>query len=214
MIVAIDGPAGAGKSTVARAVADALGFHYLDTGALYRAVTVAAHRRGIDPSDAASLARLAAATDIDGGRLLVGGEDVTDALRDPVASAAMSLVAAHPDVRAALIPIQRRSAQIGDVVIEGRDIGTTVFPDAAVKVFLTADAIERARRRAAQLGSDNPGEIDRIARSISERDRVDSSRAVSPLARAQDAVLLDTSGVPFEEVVQRIVEIVKKKAPR
>lgn len=215
MIVAIDGPAGAGKSTVARAVADALGFRYLDTGALYRAVTVAAHRREIDPADVAPLARLAAETDMneDGSRLTVAGQDVTDALRDPAASAAVSVVAAHPQVRAALIPIQKQWARSGDVVVEGRDIGTTVFPGAQVKLFLTADANERAKRRAAQLGSNDPAEIDRIAQSISERDRVDSSRSTSPLTRADDAVLIDTSDMPFDEVVGRIVEIVREASP-
>jgi cytidylate kinase len=211
MIVAIDGPAGAGKSTVARAVADSLGFEYLDTGALYRAVTVAAFDAGIEPNDEASLARLAGGVTTDvGGRLVVRGSDVTDRLRDPEASAAVSVVAAHPQVRAALIPLQRRVASGGDVVVEGRDIGTTVFPEAEIKVFLTADADERARRRARQMGrGDDATYVDRISKSITERDETDSLRAASPLAKADDAVLLDTSGMPFEEVVGKVVEIVR-----
>jgi cytidylate kinase len=135
---------------------------------------------------------------------------VTDRLRDPEASAAVSVVAAHSQVRAALIPLQRRVASGGDVVVEGRDIGTTVFPEAEIKVFLTADADERARRRARQLGrGDDATYVDRISKSITERDETDSLRAASPLAKADDAVLLDTSGMPFEEVVGKVVEIVR-----
>lgn len=211
MIVAIDGPAGAGKSTVARAAADALGFLYLDTGALYRAVAVAARHARVDASDAAALAGLAATIRVDpaDGRVLVGERDVTAELRDPEATASVSLVAAHPEVRAALIPVQRRGAETHDVVVEGRDIGTTVFPGAGVKIFLTAEPAERARRRARQLGRANEDEVARVAREISQRDELDSARAASPLMMAEDSVLLDTTDLTLDEVVARVVAIVR-----
>lgn len=200
MVVAIDGPAGAGKSTVARAVADALGFTYLDSGAMYRCVGLAAAERpGEAPGEIA--ARLA----IDlGERILSDGRDVTEAIRTPRASEAASRVAADPAVRAAVVAQQQRLVADGDWVAEGRDIGTVVAPDAAVKVFLTASPEERARRRAAQIGAD-------LATVLAEqtlRDERDTTRAHSPLVAADDAVPLDTTGLSQDEVVARVVALV------
>lgn len=207
MIVAIDGPAGAGKTTVARAVADRLGFAHLDTGALYRVVTMLALEKGVDLDDAAGIAALIADADIAivDGKVSVGTRDVTAAIRSTDVTAAVSQVAAHPAVRAALVPHQRAAAS-SDVVIEGRDIGTQVFPDADVKVFLTANPRARALRRARELGAEDA--LDRLESEIAARDRADSTRSASPLARATDAVELDTSDMPFDAVVDRVVAAV------
>jgi cytidylate kinase len=210
--VAIDGPAGAGKSTVARAVADELGYSYLDTGALYRAVALAALSRGIDPGDEPALAAVARDLEISltDGRVSLAGEDVTDRVRAPDVTAVVSTVAAHPRVRAALLERQRALARAGDVVMEGRDIGTTVLPDADVKIFLTASELERARRRAEQQGFPTDDEsIAQLKESIAERDVADATRDVSPLTHAADANLLDTSDLTIDEVVKRIVDAVR-----
>jgi cytidylate kinase len=201
MVVAIDGPAGAGKSTVARAVARELGFVYLDSGAMYRAVGLMTLRSG----GAASAQAEALEIEL-GGRVLVGGEDVTDAIRSPEVSEAASRVATNERVRAALVKKQRALLAAGDWVAEGRDIGTVVAPDAAVKVFLTADAEERARRRAAELGTD----ADTVLRDQALRDAKDTTRTHSPLERAPGAVELDTTGLTVDEVVARIVELVER----
>jgi cytidylate kinase len=201
MVVAIDGPAGAGKSTVARAVARELGFVYLDSGAMYRAVGLMTLRSG----GAASAQAEALEIEL-GGRVLVGGEDVTDAIRSPEVSEAASRVATNERVRAALVRKQRALLAAGDWVAEGRDIGTVVAPDAAVKVFLTADAEERARRRAAELGTD----ADTVLRDQALRDAKDTTRTHSPLERAPGAVELDTTGLTVDEVVARIVELVER----
>jgi CMP/dCMP kinase len=193
MLVAIDGPAGAGKSTVARAVAAALGFTYLDTGAMYRAAAISG-----DPINA----QIA----FPDGRVVVNGTDVSEDIRTPEASRRASEVAADPAVRRAMVEQQRRLIDSGDWVAEGRDIGTVVAPDAEVKVFLTADQSERARRRAAELGAD-PHEIER---ELAIRDQRDMSRAESPLKRADDAVELDTTGLTIDEVVERIVTLVPR----
>lgn len=200
MVVAIDGPAGAGKSSVARAVAQALGFTYLDTGAMYRSVGLAAARDGVDPAVAAERARIEL-----GERVLLDGADVTEAIRTPEASEAASRVASDPGVRKALVAQQRRIVADGDWVAEGRDIGTVVAPDAAVKVFLTASAEERARRRAVQIGAD-------VATVLAEqtiRDERDAGREHDPLAAADDAVLLDTTGLSLDEVVAKVSELVE-----
>jgi cytidylate kinase len=195
MVIAIDGPAGAGKSTVARAVAERLGFTYLDTGAMYRAVALAAAGR----EDQA--AAIAAGADIRvGDRVLLDGRDVTDAIRTPDVSAGASRVAADPGVREALVRLQQEIVRDGDWVAEGRDIGSVVAPDAAVKVFLTASAQERARRRAAQTG----GDPERVLREQEERDRRDASADRSVLEPATDAVPVDTTGLTLEEVVAQI----------
>jgi cytidylate kinase len=201
MVVAIDGPAGAGKSTVARALADALGFTYLDSGAMYRAVGVMASRHG------GPAAERAAELDIElGERVLANGEDVTDAIRTPEASEAASAVATDPAVRAELVKKQRELLASGDWVAEGRDIGTVVAPDAAVKVFLTASPEERARRRADELGTD----ADTVMRDQALRDAQDMDREHSPLMRAPGAVDVDTSGLTVDQVVERIAELVEQ----
>jgi cytidylate kinase len=205
MVVAIDGPAGAGKSTVARAVADRLGFTYLDSGAMYRAVALAALERGQDP------AAVAGNVHIDlGDCVVLDGRDVTDAIRDPAVSEAASRAAAEPAVRAAMVDQQRRLLGEGDWVAEGRDIGTVVAPEAEVKVFLTADPHERARRRAAELGVD-PATV--LAEQVI-RDQRDLTRADSPLVKAPDAVEVDTTGLSLDEVVRRVVELVDQARAR
>jgi len=185
MLVAIDGPAGAGKSTVARAVARALGFTYLDSGAMYRAVALAGDR------DPASLG-----IRFDGDRVLLDGEDVTDAIRTPEVSRAASERATDPAVRAAMVAKQRALIASGDWVAEGRDIGTVVAPDARVKVWLTADEAERARRRGQPVDE------------VRERDTRDAGRDISPMLPAADAVEVDTSGLGIDDVVARVVDLV------
>lgn len=202
-IVAIDGPAGAGKSTVARAVADRLGFTYLDSGAMYRAAALAALRRHMDP------AGIAASLTIEvGDRVLLDGEDVTDQIRAREISEAASRAAADPEVRSAMVAEQRRLLSSGDWVAEGRDIGTVVAPGADVKVFLTADARERARRRAAELGADP----ETVLTEQAIRDERDRSREHSPLEPAPGAVVLDTTGLDIPGVVERIVGLVREAA--
>jgi CMP/dCMP kinase len=193
MIVAIDGPAGAGKSSVARAVADALGFTFLDTGAMYRAAALAG--------------RADAEIAFDGDRVLLDGGDVTDAIRTPRVSEAASRAAADPEVRRALVRRQRELMASGDWVAEGRDIGTVVAPDAEVKVFLTASAPERARRRAEQIGAD----LGTVLAEQRIRDARDAAREHSPLAAAPDALELDTTQLAFDEVVARIVALVRER---
>jgi cytidylate kinase len=201
MVVAIDGPAGAGKSTVARESARALGFTYLDSGAMYRAVGLMTARHGGPPADRA------AELDIElGDRVVANGEDVTDAIRTPQASEAASQVATDPRVREALVQKQRELLASGDWVAEGRDIGTVVAPEAEVKVFLTASPEERARRRAEQLGTD----VDTVLRDQAIRDAQDRDRLHSPLKPAPDAVELDTSGLGIDEVVTRVVDLVNR----
>jgi cytidylate kinase len=192
MVIAIDGPAGAGKSTVARAAAERLGFTYLDSGAMYRAVAL----RGGDPATVAREARIEL-----GERVTLDGEDVTEQIREPWVSEAASSVASDPAVREALVDQQRRILADGDWVAEGRDIGTVVAPDAAVKVFLTADPAERARRRAAELGADEQV----VLRELVMRDERDRTREASPLVAAPDAVPVDTTGLSLDEVVEQIV---------
>jgi cytidylate kinase len=201
MVVAIDGPAGAGKSTVARAAARALGFTYLDSGAMYRAVGLMAQRQGGAASDRAE------ELDIQlGDRVLANGEDVTDAIRAPEVSEAASRVATNPKVRAALVQKQRELLANGDWVAEGRDIGTVVAPDAEVKVFLTASPEERARRRAEELGTD----ARTVLKDQALRDAQDMEREHSPLMAAPGAVELDTSGLSVDEVVDRVVGLVER----
>jgi cytidylate kinase len=196
VVIAIDGPAGAGKSTVARRVAGALGFTYLDTGAMYRAAALSALR-----GRPAHEARIEL-----GEQVLLDGEDVTGAIRTPEVSEAASRLAADPDARAALTARQREILSGGgDWVAEGRDIGTVVKPDAEVKVFLTADPGERARRRAAELGVD----VSEVLEQQARRDERDTGRAVAPLVAADDAVLLDTTALDIDAVVARVVELAR-----
>ena len=200
MVVAIDGPAGAGKSTVARAAARALGLTYLDSGAMYRAVALMTLRHGGAASEHAEDLEI-----VLDDRVLVDGEDVTEAIRAPEVSDAASRVATNEKVRAALVRKQRALLADGDWVVEGRDIGTVVAPDAAVKVFLTASPEERARRRADELGADP----DTVLRDQALRDAQDSAREHSPLGLAPGAVELDTTGLGVDEVVARIVDLVE-----
>ncbi|MET0603364.1 MAG: (d)CMP kinase [Baekduia sp.] len=193
MLVAIDGPAGAGKSTVARAVARALGFTYLDTGAMYRCVALAASR-GLDEVAALEIA-------FDGDRVLLGAEDVTELIRTPMISDQASVVANDPRVREALVAQQRALIAAGDYVAEGRDIATVVAPEAEVKVFLTAHPAERARRRAAELGADPED----VAAELLSRDERDSGHGRTTLEPAPGAELLDTTGLSVEDVVAAIV---------
>jgi cytidylate kinase len=208
-VVAIDGPAGAGKSTVARRVAEALGFSYLDTGAMYRAVALVALERGVPLDDAKALARLVKETAVEtaGDRTTVDGRDVSARIRDADVTAAASLVAAHRAVREALVGRQRKLAQERDIVMEGRDIATAVAPDATVKVFLSASLEERARRRLAQLGRPNDsGALAELRASLASRDRADADREASPFAKAQGAIEIDSTHKSIHEVVREIVE--------
>jgi cytidylate kinase len=200
MIVAIDGPAGAGKSSVARGVAEALGYTYLNSGSMYRAVGLLTLREGGAASEHARDLDLAP-----GPRALLRGEDVTEALRTPEVSEAASKVAVNPLVREALVAKQRELLSDGDWVVEGRDIGTVVAPESPVKVFLTASPEERARRRAAELGTDP----DTVLRDQALRDAQDESREHSPLQKAPDAVEVDTTGRTVDEVVRQIVDLVR-----
>jgi cytidylate kinase len=204
VIVAIDGPAGAGKSTVGRAVAARLGLQYLDTGAMYRAVTFAALRRGIDPTDESDVASLAAAIEmtLDGSAVIVDGVDATVEIRGREVTAAVSAVAANSRVRAELVRRQRSwVAEHGGGVVEGRDIGSVVFPDATLKLYVTASPRVRAERRVAEIG----GNVDDVEASIIERDRKDSTRADSPLMESSDAIVVDTTGSSVDEVVDHVL---------
>lgn len=201
MLIAIDGPAGAGKSTVARAVAARLGFTYLDSGAMYRCVGLLSIQ---EPAQAPGQLAQRAGIEL-GKRVLLGGRDVTDAIRTPEVARAASRVAADPAVRRALVAKQRELIAAGDCVAEGRDIGTVVAPHAEVKVFLTASPQERARRRAVELGEDPEAVLAEQAR----RDERDSVREHSPLVPAADAIELDTTGLAAEEVVQRIASLAR-----
>lgn len=217
-IIAIDGPAGAGKSTVARAVADRLGYLYIDTGAMYRAVALKVIREGIPLSEAAKISGLAKRTEIkfelvDGEQhIFADGEDVTDEIRKPEATRLSSPVSAIQGVRKRLVEIQRQMGEEGGIVMEGRDIGTVVFPNAEVKVFLTASVTERARRRMEQMKEMGmEADVDQIAADIRERDLRDSSREHAPLKLAPGAVLLETDNMSAEQVVDAIVGIHDEK---
>ena len=209
MVIAIDGPAGAGKSTVARGVAAALGFTYLDSGAMYRSVALAARRAGIDVDDAGAVAQLARgrAFDFAGQAVSQDGEDVSAAIRDPAVSEAASRVSVHPGVRAALVQRQRDLIAAGRYVAEGRDIGTVVSPDSPLKIFLNASDTERARRRAAETGETYAD----VLASQGERDRRDRAREHGALRAADDAVELDTTGVGVDEIVSRVVAIARER---
>jgi cytidylate kinase len=200
-VIAIDGPAGAGKSTVARAVAARLGFTYLDSGAMYRSVALAAARRGVDPAELAPQLRIEP-----GERVLLDGEDVTDQIRTAAVSEAASQAAANPRLREAMVAQQRRLLSDGDWVVEGRDIGSVVAPDADLKLFLEADPRERARRRAQELGADP--EIVFSEQAI--RDQRDRGREHSPLHPAPGAVVLDTTGLSVDQVVERVVDLLRR----
>jgi cytidylate kinase len=209
MVIAIDGPAGAGKSTVARALAAALDFTYLDSGAMYRCVALAALREGADVDDGAAITAIATAISIElaGERVLLDGEDVSEAIREPRVSEASSRVSVHPGAREALVERQRQLIGTGRYVAEGRDIGTVVSPDSPLKVFLTASQQERARRRAAQTGEDPAA----VLAAQQERDRRDESREHSALRAAADAVELDTTGLSRDEVVAHVADLARAR---
>jgi cytidylate kinase len=220
MIVTIDGPAGSGKSSTARAVARRLGFRHLDSGAFYRAVTYAALESGIPPShwpelttDALSGFRISARPAEDGFRLFRGDDDITERIRSPEVNAHVSLMARVPAVRHWLLDRLRNAAQTTDLVADGRDMGTVVFPQAEVKVFLVADPAVRARRRLAEQGHAHPDAslITDESRRLQERDRIDSERATAPLRRAPDAVDIDTTRLAFDEQVERVVQLVRDR---
>ena len=205
-IIAIDGPAGSGKSTVAKAVADRLRMDYLDTGAMYRAVAFAAMRRGIAPSDTEPVARMTRDLQLDvAEKVTVDGVDATIEIRSPEVTRAASAVAANPEVRTELVRRQREWAAVhGGGVIEGRDIGTVVFPSADLKVYLTAADAERASRRSKEMLDLH---YDQVAADIARRDRADSTRSVSPMAVADDAIQLDTTGHDVDQVVESVVAL-------
>ena len=209
MVIAIDGPAGAGKSSVARGTAAALGFTYLDSGAMYRCAALAALDRGVDLDDPEAMGDLASEIEIglEGDRVSLDGRDVSAAIREPATSAAASRVSVHARVREAMVARQRRLIEAGRYVAEGRDIGTVVSPDSPLKVFLTATPEERARRRAAQTGED---EVDVLA-AQRERDARDSSREHSALRASDDAVELDTTGLSLDEVISRVVDLARER---
>jgi cytidylate kinase len=219
LIIAIDGPAGAGKSTVARAVARRLGYLFINTGAMYRAVAWKALRQGVSLDDATRIGQLAGeslielAGDVDSMRVLIDGRDITDEVATPQISQAASVVSAIPTVRRALVARQQQMGRAGGVVIEGRDIGTQVFPNAEVKIYLDASAEARAQRRFDEDSARGVAvaSFDQMKSEIEERDLRDKTRADSPLTQAEDAVYIDSSAMAIEEVVERILEIVKSK---
>ena len=216
-VVAVDGPVGSGKSTVARRVAGRLGYLYLDTGAMYRAVGLLATEAGVDLDDEAAVLPVAAAARLrfdDDGRLWAGDRDVSGLIRSLEMGAAASVVSALPGVRRLLVERQRELGSGADIVMEGRDIGTNVFPDAEVKVFLTARPEVRAARRAAELRAKGDDvDEDAVLAALIERDRRDSEREVAPLRKAGDAVEVDTSGRTLDEVVDVVVAVVGEKVP-
>ncbi|MCB0950019.1 MAG: (d)CMP kinase [Mycobacterium sp.] len=220
LVIAIDGPAGTGKSSVARGLARSLGARYLDTGAMYRIVTLSVLRNGIGLGDAAAIAavadgiELAVGHDPDEDRSYLAGEDVSDEIRGDAVTKAVSAVSAVPAVRTRLVDLQRALAQgPGNVVVEGRDIGTVVLPDAGLKIFLTASAEERARRRNDQnVAAGSPDDYERVLTEVKRRDHFDSTRAVSPLRAAADAVVVDTSRMTQSQVIAHLTELAGQKA--
>jgi cytidylate kinase len=214
VIIAIDGPSGAGKGTVARRVAETLGYRHVDTGAMYRAVAWAAVQRGLSLEDEPAVAAIAdrAQIAVGDGRVAIDGVDVTEAIRTPVIDRAASFVARLAAVRAILVARQRAIGAPGDIVMEGRDIGTAVFPAADVKIYLDADPAERARRRAHDPAHQAQGtSVAAVATALDERDAADRSRVASPLAMAADAVLLDTTRLTIAEAVARVLALVEAR---
>ncbi len=217
--IAIDGPSGAGKSTIARAAAKRFGFIYVDTGAIYRTVGLAAYRGGIDRRDASAVEALLPQLEIamrytDAGEqhMYLNGEDVTALIREPEISICASDVAALPAVRAFLMELQRRMARENSVIMDGRDIGTVVLPDAEVKIFLTASAEARARRRLLELEQKGMKQsFDEVLRDIEYRDEQDSHRAAAPLKKAEDAIVVDTSELDFDESLELVVKTMQRK---
>jgi cytidylate kinase len=218
LIIAIDGPSGAGKGTVARTIASRLNYRHIDTGAMYRAVAWLALHDGVDLQDEARVASVArsAALELEDG-VRANGHEVSSLIRTPEMDKAAAAVARHPSVRAVLVERQRAYGRGGGIVMEGRDIGSVVFPDADVKIYLDATPSERARRRAGDPAHSTGREakaLDQVQGELAARDTSDSTRAVSPLTQAPDAIYLDTTGVPVDDVVTRVLEIVGKSVPQ
>jgi CMP/dCMP kinase len=216
VIVALDGPAGSGKSTVAQRIAKKLGFMYINSGAIYRAVALWAMRLGVDLKDMHRLEQLAKAAKIEltanDGHVILNGEDVTEAIRDPHVSVAASKVSAVPGVRRALLAVQRSIAERSSVVMEGRDIGSVVFPNAQVKIFLDADPQERARRRALELAEQGQAaNVETVSGELKERDDRDRRRSESPLIQAPDAQLVDTTGLSLDQVEEAVLRLVRAR---
>jgi cytidylate kinase len=210
--IAIDGPVASGKSAVGSAVADRLGYRFVDTGVMYRAITWLALERGVGITDEAALTNLAstAQLDVDGPRVVADGADITDALRSPRVGEAVSLVSRVPGVRRAMVALQRTLASAGDIVMVGRDIGTVVLPDAMVKVYLEASVEERVRRRHSELvAASKAASVEDVRRELELRDSVDSSRDVSPLKPARDAIMIQTDNLTLDEVVERVIGFVE-----
>ena len=211
VVIAIDGPAAAGKSTIARRLADRLGFTYIDTGAMYRAVALWAQRQSVDSADLHRMEQLALAAVIElepgNSRVLLNGEEVSGAIRAPEIAAAASVAAAIPGVRRALVEKQRAMSELSSVVMEGRDIGSVVFPDADIKIFLDADPEERIRRRLAET----EGAPEAIAEQTRQRDERDRNRAESPLVQAPDAIYIDSTGLSPDEVEETILKLIRTK---
>jgi len=215
LIIAIDGPSGAGKGTVARAVAERLGYRHIDTGAMYRALAWMATHEGLDLADEDAVAALGerATFDVQDGRIEIDGHDVAAAIRTPEMDKASATLARHPAVRRALVARQRSYGDGGGVVMEGRDIGTVVFPRADVKIYLDASPEERARRRAADPAHTRSKNVrlSEVATALAERDKSDSTRAASPLAVAPDATVVDTTGMPVDRVIETVLALVNAK---
>jgi cytidylate kinase len=213
VIVAIDGPAGAGKSSLAKRVAEKLGFVYINSGAIYRAIALWALRLNVAMSDMHKLEQLAKEASIElpfGDRVLLNGEDVSEAIRDLHVSQAASQVSAIPAVRRALLRVQREMAEKSSVVMEGRDIGSVVFPEAQVKIFLDADPVERAKRRAIELHG-HEEDVESIAAALRQRDQRDRTRSEAPLVQAPDAQLVDTTGLSLDEVEEIVLKLVRAR---
>jgi cytidylate kinase len=209
LTVVIDGPAGSGKSTIGKLLAHRLGITYIDTGAMYRAVALAAHERGVDPADDAGLARICRAIRLEfrGERLFMDGRDVSEAIRTPLMDRLSSAVSARPSVREAMIGLQRRTAEGGGIVMEGRDIGTVVLPKVDLKFFLTADPKVRGERRYLErIGKGESPDLETVVTEIEKRDKNDSERELSPLKPADDATIIDTTSLSIPEVVEEILK--------
>lgn len=221
IIVAIDGPSGSGKSTVAKRLAGKLGYMYIDTGAMYRAVALQAKRDSIDINDSAALIRLCESVKLEfvpdngGLRTILNGEDVSEAIRTPEMSMAASDISARKEVRQALLSLQRRMGENGGVVLEGRDVGTVIFPNAEAKFFLDASLEERGKRRYKELAAKGMDvTLEQTVEDVRKRDINDSSREIAPLKMADDAVLVDSTNIGVEEVVEKMIEVVEEKVNR